>query len=98
MLAMNETPHGADLLAATRFVQAGRLSEATALLQRLLRGEPGDLAGATVAAPPATKAGVLDLTPEMLAVTAPRRESPAKTAAATGMGHWPSGGMAPPAQ
>ena len=37
---MNETTHGTDLLAATRFVQAGRLSEATALLQRLLRGEP----------------------------------------------------------
>ena len=27
---MTETTHGADLLAATRFVQAGRLSEATA--------------------------------------------------------------------
>ena len=38
---MNETTHGADLLAATRWVQAGRLTEATALLQRLLRGEPG---------------------------------------------------------
>ena len=37
---MNETPRGPDLLAATRFVQAGRLTEATALLQRLLRGEP----------------------------------------------------------
>ena len=41
---MNETTHGTDLLAATRFVQAGRLSEATALLQRLLRGEPGHVA------------------------------------------------------
>src|SRR5215213_6796072 len=98
MLAMNETPRGPDLLAATRFVQAGRLSEATALLQRLLRGEPGDLADATVATP-STKAGVLDLTPETVEVTAPRRQSPTRKAtAATGMGPWPSGGMAPPAQ
>ena len=44
---MNETPHGADLLAATRFVQAGRLTEATALLQRLLRGEPEPRSPAT---------------------------------------------------
>ena len=95
---MNETTHGADLLAATRFVQAGRLSEATALLQRLLRGEPGHVAGDTVEAPPSTKAGVIDLTPETLEVTAPRRESPAMKAVGTGMGHWPSGGMAPPAQ
>jgi alkanesulfonate monooxygenase SsuD/methylene tetrahydromethanopterin reductase-like flavin-dependent oxidoreductase (luciferase family) len=36
---MNETPRGADMLAATRSVQAGRLTEATALLRRLLRGE-----------------------------------------------------------
>ena len=41
---MNETPRGPDLLAATRFVQAGRLTEATALLQRLLRGEPEHVA------------------------------------------------------
>src|SRR3954454_23047283 len=96
MLAMNETPRGADLLAATRFVQAGRLGEATALLQRLLRGEAGELAAATVQAPPPTEAGVLGLTPETVEVTAPRRQSP--KAAVTGMGHWPSGGTAPPAQ
>src|SRR3954454_7455445 len=95
MLAMNETPRGPDLLAATRFVQAGRLGEATALLQRLLRGEPGDLAAATVAAP-STRAGVLDLTPATVEVTAPRRQSP--KAAVTGRGPWPGGGMAPPAQ
>src|SRR4051794_19371254 len=95
MLAMNETPRGPDLLAATRFVQAGRLSEATALLQRLLRGEPGELAAATVTAP-STRADVLDLTPETVEVTAPQRQSP--KAAVTGMGPWPSGGMAPPAQ
>ena len=46
---MNETPHGADLLAATRFVQAGRLGEATALLQRLLRYTRQDLEAARTA-------------------------------------------------
>src|SRR3954453_12567964 len=97
MLAMNETPHGADLLAATRFVQAGRLGQATALLQRLLRGEPGDLGDATVAAA-STNAGVLDLTAETVEGTAPRLKSKARKAAAPGMGPWPSGGMAPPAQ
>ena len=70
---MNETPHGPDLLAATRFVQAGRLTEATALLQRLLRGESSDVAGSHVEAPPTTtKADVIDLTPETLEVTAQR--------------------------
>jgi poly(hydroxyalkanoate) depolymerase family esterase len=96
---MNETPRGGpDLLAATRFVQAGRLGEATALLQRLLRGEPGHVTGDTVEAPPSTKAGVLDLTPEMLEVAAPRREPPATKAVGTGMGHAPSGTMEPTAQ
>ena len=95
---MNETPHGADLLAATRFVQAGRLTEATALLQRLLRGEPGDARRRYRRGTASTKAGVLDLTPETVEVTAPRREPPARKVAATGMGPWPGGGMAPPAQ
>jgi Esterase PHB depolymerase len=99
MLPMTETTHGADLLAATRFVQAGRLSEATAaLLQRLLRGAPGHVAGDSVAAPSSTKAGVIDLTPETLEVTAPRREAPTMKAVPTGIGHWPGGGMAPTAQ
>ena len=49
---MNETSRGPDLLAATRFVQAGRLTEATALLQRLLRGEPADVARDTGGLPP----------------------------------------------
>jgi poly(hydroxyalkanoate) depolymerase family esterase len=99
MLPMTEITHGADLLAATRFVQAGRLSEATAaLLRRLLHGEPGHVAGETVAALSSTKAGVLDLTPETLEVTTPRRQSPTMKAVPTGMCHWPGGGMVPPAQ
>ena len=32
---MNETPHGPDLLAATRFVQAGRLTEAELTFQKM---------------------------------------------------------------
>ena len=95
---MTETTHGTDLLAATRFVQAGRLSEATALLQRLLRGEPGHVTGATAAAPSATKAGVIDLAPETREVTAPRRAAPTMNAVTTGMGNLPGGGMTPAAQ
>ena len=95
---MNETTHGADLLAATRWVQAGRLTEATALLQRLLRGEPGRLADVTVEALQPTNAAVLDLVPETLEATAPRQEPPTLKVAGTGIGDWPSGGLAPPAQ
>jgi poly(hydroxyalkanoate) depolymerase family esterase len=98
MLLMNETTHGADLLAATRWVQAGRLTEATALLQRLLRGEPGHVAGVTVEGPQPTKAGVLDLVPEMLEATAPRQESPTLKVMDTSIGDWLSGGLAPPTQ
>ena len=92
---MNETPHGPDLLAATRFVQAGRLTEATALLQRLLRGESSHVAGSHVEAPPSTtKADVIDLTPETLEVTAQRPVLPTMKALGIGMGDWPSGGTA----
>ena len=52
---MNETPRSPGVLNATRFVQAGRLTEATALLQRLLRGEPSNVAGDTVEAPSPTR-------------------------------------------
>ena len=91
---MNETPRGPDLLAATRFVQAGRLTEATALLQRLLRGEPEHAVDNTVELPPAAKSGLIDLTPETPAVTAPRRGPPAMKSLGTGIGDRASGGMA----
>jgi poly(hydroxyalkanoate) depolymerase family esterase len=97
MLPMTEITHGTDLLAATRFVQAGRLSEATALLQRLLRGEAGH-AGATAAAPPATAASVIDLTPESREATAPRRAAPIMNTVTTGMGTLSGGGMVPAGQ
>ena len=37
-LDMNDFPHPDSMLEATRLTRAGRLAEATALLQRLLRG------------------------------------------------------------
>ena len=67
---MDQTPRP-DLLAATRFVQAGRLTEATALLQRLLRGEPGP--GATSSptgdAPAGRTPPTIDLAAETIEVT-----------------------------
>ena len=95
---MNETPRGPDLLAATRFVQAGRLTEATALLQRLLRGEPQHAAGNTVEVPPSAKSDLIDLTPETLEVTAQRSAPPAMQAIGIGAGNWPDSGTAAIAQ
>jgi poly(hydroxyalkanoate) depolymerase family esterase len=95
---MNETPRGPDLLAATRLVQASRLIEATALLQRLLRGEPEHVAGNTVDVPPFPQSGLMDPTPETLEVTAHRPAPPAIKAVGTGIGNWPSGGTAAAAQ
>ena len=95
---MNETPRGPDLLAATRFVQAGRLTEATALLQRLFRGEPEDVAHNTGGLPPSAKTGLIDLTPETLEVAEQRREPPAVKAVGTGIGNLPSPGLAVTAQ
>ena len=88
---MNETPRGPDLLAATRFVQAGRLTEATALLQRLLRGEPQRVASNTVESPPSAKSDLIDLTPDTLGVTAQRREPPAMKTVGTGIDNLPVG-------
>ncbi|MFL5336256.1 MAG: alpha/beta hydrolase family esterase [Geminicoccaceae bacterium] len=92
---MNETPSGPNLLAATRFVQAGRLTEATALLQRLLRGDPGSHVDAMVETAPSAE---LDLTPETLEVTAPALKTPAMRAVGTGGGSLPGGTRAAMAQ
>ena len=93
---MNETTHGADLLAATRWVQAGRLTEATAPAAT----PASRRAGPRLPAIPSRRrhpanGRVIDLMPETLEVTAPRRELPTMKALGTGMGDWPSGGMAP---
>ncbi len=65
----------ADMLAATRSVRAGRLAEATALLQRLLRGEasgaPDDAEAAARGAP-----RVIDVTPETTEVRARQGHRP----------------------
>ena len=95
---MNEIPHDTDLLAATRFVQAGRLTEATALLQRLLRGEPEHAAGATIDAPALPASRLIDLTPKALEVTTHQPAPLASEAVGTGVGSWPSGGTAATAQ
>jgi poly(hydroxyalkanoate) depolymerase family esterase len=91
---MNEIPRGPDLLAATRFVQAGRLTKATALLQRLLRGEPENFAGNTVDVVPSPKSGSLELVPWTLEGTAQRPEPPARKAVGSSVGNLPRGGSA----
>ena len=95
---MNETTHGADLLAATRFVRAGRLTEATAFLPRLLRGGPDHVGSDTAETQSSDKVGIIDLTPETLEVTAPRHKSPALKAVGVGTDNRASAGMAPTAQ
>ena len=86
---MNEIPRGPDLLAATRFVQAGRLTKATALLQRLLRGEPENFAGNTVDVVPSSKSGSLELVHWTLEGTAQRPEPPARKAVGSSVGNLP---------
>ena len=94
---MNETPRGPDLLAATRFVQAGRLTEATALLQRLLRGEPEHARRQHRPVHPSAKSGLIDLTPETLEVTEQRRLR-GHEGVRDRHGNWPSSGTAGVAQ
>jgi poly(hydroxyalkanoate) depolymerase family esterase len=77
------------MLEATRLTRAGRLAEATALLQRLLRGDPmpdtpsgtrGDAADASAA----RRSGSIELVPETIEVTNP--EPPARAGQAFGTG------------
>ncbi len=70
---MNEIS-SADMLAATRSVQAGRLTEATALLQRLLRGEPAGVPADSQDGPAGGFPRIIDVTPETVEV----RERPAE--------------------
>src|SRR5688572_3754397 len=67
-----------DMIEATRLTREGRLSEATALLQRMLAsGAEADRADATASGPPPTGAGpIIELTPEMIEVSAPRPFAP----------------------
>ena len=96
---MNDRPH-ASMLEATRFIQAGRLTAATALLQRLLGGAPvlettpGDTADASAGRAPR----ILDLTPETTEPTDHQPASPTGQAFGTGAASWPLGGTAATAQ
>ena len=87
-----------DMLEATRLARAGRLTEATALLQRLFRGEAAeqpaagpsrDNAGAPAGRRPPR---IFDVAPET-------GEATPSLAGTAGVGTWPAGGMggtAPP--
>ena len=96
-----------DMLEATRLTREGRLAEASALLQRLFRGEAA-AAEQPAAGPSRDTAGapggrrsprIFDVDPETGAVADAGPSSPAGTARAATAGTWPAGGMggmAPP--
>ncbi len=67
-----------DMIEATRLTREGRLSEATALLQRMLAsGAEAGRADATASGSPPTGAGpIIELTPEVIEVSAPRPFAP----------------------
>jgi poly(hydroxyalkanoate) depolymerase family esterase len=72
---MNDIPH-ADMLEATRLTRAGRLTEATTLLQRVLRrGSAPDAApaqsGAAAPARGRRALRIIDITPETIELTDP---------------------------
>ena len=63
------------MIEATRLTREGRLTEATALLQRMLQSgmEPDARPDGTAAgSPPAGAAPIIELTPEVIEVSAPR--------------------------
>ena len=72
-----------DMIEATRLTREGRLTEATALLQRMLQsGTEPDVrttdgpCAAAADSPRAGAAPIIELTPEMFEVSAPRRSAP----------------------
>ena len=85
---MNDLPH-ADMLEATRLTRAGQLTEATALLQRALRGgtAPDTASAPTGEAAPAPAGRVpriIDLTPDTIELTDPQPSPRARQAFGTG--------------
>jgi poly(hydroxyalkanoate) depolymerase family esterase len=83
------------MLEATRLTREGKLTEASALLQRLLRGdEPADTAAATPqnTSPPAAARlpRIIDIDPETGEASGP---APAPEPRTTAAGRWPSGGL-----
>ena len=88
-----------DMLEATRLTRAGRLTEATALLQRVLRGGtvPDTASGPTGDAGHALAGGggrIIDLRPDTVELTAPQQSPPAAQASATGVGSRPAASRA----
>jgi poly(hydroxyalkanoate) depolymerase family esterase len=70
-----KSPMHPDMVEATRLTREGRLIEATALLQRMLQSgmEPDARADGTAAgSPPTGAAPIIELTPEVIEVSAPR--------------------------
>ena len=93
---MNDALH-ADMLEATRLTRAARLSEATALLQRVLRsGTVPDIAsgptGETAHAPAGRGSRIIDLTPDTIELTDPQPSPPAGQASGTGASNRPTSG------
>src|SRR5918996_250132 len=99
---MNDGLHS-DMLEATRLTRAGRLTEATALLQRVLRsGTVPDTASGTIGdtadAPAGRVSPTIQLTPETIEVTDPQPSSRSEQAFGSG-GSRPAGwtpGTVPP--
>jgi poly(hydroxyalkanoate) depolymerase family esterase len=93
---MNDAPHS-DMLEATSLTRAGRLTEATALLQRVLRrGTVPDIAsgptGETAHAPAGRGSRIIDLTPDAIELMDPQPSPPAGQASGTGASHRPTSG------
>jgi poly(hydroxyalkanoate) depolymerase family esterase len=92
---MNDVLHS-DMLEATRLTRAGRLTEATALLQRVLRSgtapdpAPGPT-GEAADAPAGRVSHIIDLEAETIEVTDPKPSSRSERASGTGASSRPAG-------
>jgi poly(hydroxyalkanoate) depolymerase family esterase len=71
---MNDSLHR-RILEATHLTRAGRLADATTLIQRALRGEP-ESSGAAAHAPAARVPPVIDLVPDKVELSDPQPSSP----------------------
>jgi poly(hydroxyalkanoate) depolymerase family esterase len=86
-----------DMLEATRLTRAGRLAEATALLQRVLGSgtvpDPAsDPTGETAHAPAGCASGIIELTPDTIELMDPQRSPPARQASGTTASNGPTSG------
>src|SRR3954464_9009592 len=86
------------MLEATRLTREGRLTEASALLQRLFRGEePADTAATTPQDTAGPAAGrlprIIDVDPETGEASDPASAPAAAAPCTTAAGRWPAGGL-----